>query len=74
MTKSGSIIKYIDVNTRTTSFEMDQGDEAMDKNCDTQDMWIHFKQVRMTLKKLIILISVTLLKLLCAISPELLNY
>lgn len=44
LTKSGSIIKYIDVNTRTTSFEMDQGDEAMDKNCDTQDMWIHFKQ------------------------------
>ncbi|KAI5707137.1 hypothetical protein M8J75_014935 [Diaphorina citri] len=44
LTKSGSVIKYVDTAMRTSSFDLDQADDTMDKNGETQDLWSHFKQ------------------------------
>ncbi|KAI5741249.1 hypothetical protein M8J76_011793 [Diaphorina citri] len=44
LTKSGSVIKYVDTSMRTSSFDLDQADDTMDKNSETQDLWSHFKQ------------------------------
>uniref|UniRef100_A0A8D9EUT2 Serine/threonine-protein kinase SAK n=1 Tax=Cacopsylla melanoneura TaxID=428564 RepID=A0A8D9EUT2_9HEMI len=43
LTKSGSVIKYVDVNMRSSSFDLEQADDTMDKNSETQDLWAHFK-------------------------------